>query len=145
MNPDDVLIAVAHYLPKERRCFKRGREDEENPPRQPINDFFYEQREDFPDLMNRWIFREGTRMPTSINQAISNLYASKLIAVASNYQWHWHFSPIVDCSYEKMLTGRRPLDEPNITPRQDSQLHKLSQGFNKKVACPVVLLDLVRT
>ena len=137
MDTTTTLVLIGYYLPRERRCFKRGREDYEEPPRQPINDFFYEQRKDFADLMRGWTFREGTHFPTNVNQAVSNLVASRLIIVSSDFPWHYHFAPSVDYCFKMISSETSPTRR--LTTSENSQLQKLTERFNEKVACPVVL------
>ena len=144
MDPADALIAIAHYLPKKRRCFKMGREHE-NPPRQPIYDFFSEQQQDFPDLLKDWLFSEDSPHPRSVNQTISNFRNDQLVAVFSSYPCHYHFDPICDYMFEQMRTGNGPpaVKRHLISDEQDLELQELSKRFDDKVACPIIFPSFV--
>ncbi len=137
----DVLIAIAHYLPRNRRCFKIAKEDSEyeNPPRQPIHTFFFEQKKDFPDLLKNLSFHEKYTLPHSreLETDISTLFACGFIVVASNSPWHYHLAGICDNAFEEMLVpeiGPPAAQRRKITLEQDLQFQDLTKRFDEKVA-----------
>ena len=130
---DDALILIAHYLPQNLRCFKMGREgaEYENPPRQSIHGFFYEQQQDFPVLRAIEFGPVGVEPHSpSLAQAISNLFAGGLIVVSSKDPWHYHFSRECDDSFKGFVSGR-------TTPDQQSHIQRLTTRFIERVAVPV--------
>lgn len=139
-NAGDILIAIAHYLPENRRCFKIGREGEqyENPARQPIHTFFYEQKAQFPETLAPINFHTRYIEPESkeLKAAISDLFHTSMIVVASNNPWHYHFSHSCDESFERFIAKR-------LIPKQDRDLQKLAELFDQKVSVSPLILTRI--
>jgi len=120
-HPDDILIAISHYLPQERRCFRYGADE--------LNTFLYEQKQQHPQLMSSLSFNTNGMFPSceDVYQAVSNLFASGLIVVASHKPYDYHFSPETEGSFDKFVSKR-------LSEQQLSELEEIAREFNKKIA-----------
>ncbi len=120
-QPDDILIALAHYLPQGRRCFRYGAEK--------LNTFLYQQKQEHPQLLKSLLFDTNGNFPVceEIYQAVSTLFTSGLIVVASNKPWDYHFHPAIEGPFQKFVSKR-------FSKQQLTQLEKIAEEFDKQIA-----------
>ncbi len=118
---DDILIAIAHFLPKGRKCFRYGAEK--------LNSFFYQQKQQYPQLFKSLLFDTNGTFPIceEIYKAVSRLFTSGLVVVPSHKQCDYHFHPAIEGSFQESVIKR-------LSKQQLNDLERLAQEFNKQVA-----------
>ncbi len=126
ITPDDILIAIAHYLPQGRKCFRYGAEK--------LNTFFYNQKPEHPELLKCLLFDTNGNFPAceDIYQAVSRLVTSGLVIVRSNFlkpEGEYHFHPAVEGSFQQSARKR-------FSRQQISELETLSKEFDAQIAMP---------
>lgn len=121
VHPDDILIAIAHYLPPGRKCFKYGANK--------LNTFLYQQKQKHPELLHALLFDTNGTFPCceEVYQAVSTLFASGLVVVASDKPWDYHFSPAAEASFREFARKR-------LSRQQQTELEKIAKEFNKQIA-----------
>lgn len=117
---DDLLVALSHYLPPERRCFRRDRK---------VHSFLCRKKQEYPALLRDFFFDTNHIEPYSeeLEQAISTLSACGLLVVASNKPWDYHFSPEAEQSFQRFVSSR-------ISQQSMADLERLAAEFNREVA-----------
>ena len=116
----DFLIALAHYLPKGRKCFNRDSEK--------LNRFFYNQKPDYPEALTSFHFKMNGHWPEcrDLEQAISNLHGSGLIVTASTMPNDYHFDPECETAYQEYVSARIPIERLK-------DIHKIAEEFDREI------------
>jgi hypothetical protein len=124
INPSDVLVAIAHYLPRGRRSFIY--------PSGGFYTFFQIQKEKHPQTLSQLSFNNSDIFTQSeeLQQAVTNLIASGMLIWSTKAPQHYHFSQDCEKSFEKFVSKR-------LCKRKLSEIEAIAQEFDSSIALPV--------
>ena len=115
---DDIVMGVFYFFPNNRRQFRDDR--------QKRHEFFYEQKQKYPDLMRCIGFRNREHFPESeaLDQAYSNLYGNLL------HSWGYDFNPHEVDPALKSAFERQKMSL--FSPEDLKKLAKISREFQRR-------------
>ncbi|MEI6058244.1 MAG: hypothetical protein WCP89_00575 [archaeon] len=119
LAPEEVLIAIAHELPKRRKSFKYTPK---------VNRFFRERQGAFPELLGHWkLLDDNSARCSDLTSALAHLRNGGAIFVSQKTPTQYNFTDLGERDYHGTI-------EPKLSPRDKIQLHILSCQFDRHIS-----------